>query len=424
LKYFTASWGKTGLIYLEKPERPMRTRKIKLAFLLTHPIQYQSPLLKRIATEPDIELTVFYQSDCSIGRHFDEGFGCAMAWDSPLLEGYAYRFLPSIGRRDLLTYIKPLSHGLWRSLKAGKYDAIIIHGYNRPFHWLTMLQAKILGVKVFIRDEATLRSKKRGFVKIVLKRAFFEILNFMVEGFLAIGTANATYYACNGIPEHRIFMTPYAVDNAFFSRHAGEAAEKKIGLRKALDLENGRPVVLYVGKLLERKRIFDLFDAFVDASISMSPKPYLFYIGDGELKSRLLRRIEALGNDAVRFLGFRNQKELPAFYALCDVFALTSSSETWGLVVNEAMNAGKAIIVSDHVGCGYDLVQNGANGFVVPCGDVGALAGRLEKVLTDRDLRKKMGGRSKELIAGWSYRESIKGIRKALGISTNSSTHS
>jgi glycosyltransferase involved in cell wall biosynthesis len=402
----------------------MRPRKIKLAFLLTHPIQYHAPLLKRIAAEPDIELQVFYQSDGSIGKHFDKGFGCTMAWDSPLLEGYACRFLPSIGSKNLLTYLRPLNYGLWHSLKTGKYDAIIIHGYNRPFHWLAILQAKILGVKVYIRDEATLLSKKRGPVKRALKRMFFGILNFMVDGFLAIGTANAAYYLHNGIPKRRIFMTPYAVDNAFFKRHAGEAAKKKIRLRRALDLENGRPVVLFVGKLQDCKRIFDLFDAFVKASISIKPKPYLLFIGDGELKARLLRRIRTLGNDAVRFLGFRNQKELPAFYALCDVFALTSSSETWGLVVNEAMNAGKAIIVSDHVGCGYDLVQNGANGFVFRSGDVGDLAGCLESVLSNRDLCSKMGALSMEMIAVWSYRESVRGIRRALGLPKTSSAHS
>jgi glycosyltransferase involved in cell wall biosynthesis len=211
-------------------------------------------------------------------------------------------------------------------------------------------------------------------------------------------------------------MAPYAVDNGFFRQHAKGADKKKIELRKALGLENERPVVLFVGKLLECKRIFDLFDAFVKASISIRPKPCLIYIGDGELKGRLLRRIKALGDDTVKFLGFRNQKELPAFYALCDVFALTSSSETWGLVVNEAMNAGKAIIVSDHVGCGYDLVQHGVNGFVFPSGDVEALTGSLKKVLSSRDLQKKMGERSMEMIAGWSYGESIQGIRKALGI--------
>jgi glycosyltransferase involved in cell wall biosynthesis len=396
----------------------VKPQKTKLAFLSTHPIQYQSPLLMRIAAEPDIELKVFYQSDCSVGRYDDAEFGCAVAWDSPLLSGYASHFLPSIGRRDRLTYVKPLNHGLWRGLKAGGFDAVIIHGYNRPFHWLAMLQARVLGIKVFIRDEATLLSKKRGPVKRALKRLFFGLLNVVAEGFLAIGTANARYYARNGIPEGRIFMTPYAVDNASFSRHAREAADKTGALRRALGLDEGRPVVLFVGKLLERKRVFDLFDAFVKASGPMNPKPCLLYIGDGELKGRLLRRIQALGNDTVRFLGFRNQTELPAFYALCDVFALASSSESWGLVVNEAMTAGKAVIVSDHVGCGDDLVQDGVNGFVFPCGDVEALAGCLGKVLSDRELCRKMGERSRERIAVWSYAESIRGIRDALGLGT------
>ena len=64
----------------------------------------------------------------------------------------------------------------------------------------------------------------------------------------------------------------------------------------------------------------------------------------------------------VRFLGFRNQSEMPAFYDLCDLFVLPSHFEPWGLVINEAMNAGKPVIVSDCVGAAPDLVQTGRNG--------------------------------------------------------------
>src|SRR2546430_3298455 len=86
---------------------------------------------------------------------------------------------------------------------------------------------------------------------------------------------------------------------------------------------------------------------------------------------------------AVKFLGFRNQSELPSFYDLCDVFVLPSTSEPWGLVVNEAMAAGRPVVVSDQVGCARDLVQNGLNGFIFPVGDVEALAHALTRVLVD-----------------------------------------
>ncbi|MGD8837631.1 MAG: glycosyltransferase family 4 protein [Desulfobacteraceae bacterium] len=390
--------------------------KIKLAYLVTHPIHYQSPLLKRIASEPDIDLVVFYQSDCSLRKHFDVEFGRTIDWGVPLLEGFSYRFLPSIGGNDTLSYLRPFNVGLGRFLRAGKFDALIIHGYNRPYHWAAILLCKILKISVFIRDEATLISRKRSLIKRLFKRLFFGLLKHLVEGFLSIGTANAQYYISNGIPKELIFSTPYAVDNVFFSNHVKAAAKRRADFRKQLNLEPGRPIVLYASKLQVRKRALDLFDAFKLAFDSIRPSPYLLYVGDGELKPALLKRMESVNNDSVRFYGFCSQTELPAFYELCDVFVLASLFETWGLVVNEAMNAGKAIIVSDQVGAGVDLVKDGDNGYIVPAGNVGALADSLVKVLADPVECGRMGMRSAEIIAGWNYDKDVAGIRQALGL--------
>ena len=376
-----------------------KQKKTKIAFLLTHPIQYLSPLFSRIASEPDIDIVVFYQNDCSLRKHYDKGFCNTIDWDIPLLEGYPYQFLPAIGRRDALGYIKPFSTGLGRRLVSGKFDVIIIHGYNRPYHWLAMVQSWMLGLRVFIRDEATLISKNRGLIKKLLKRGFFAMLNQIVAGYLSIGTANQEYYISNGVSRDRIFMTPYAVDNEFFSKRAKEASKNTDALRSQLKLKQGRPIILYASKLQARKRALDLFNAYCQASKSMNPPPYLLYVGDGELKPNLLERIDELEDDSVRFLGFRNQSELPALYALCDVFVLTSVFEPWGLVVNEAMNAGKAIIVSDQVGSGPDLVKNGENGYIFPAGDVEALADCLKKVLANPSDCKRMEQRSAEIIS-------------------------
>jgi hypothetical protein len=62
-------------------------QKVRLAYLVSHPIQYQAPLLRRIAQEPDIDLTVFFGSDFSVRDYKDEGFGVGVKWDVPLLEG-------------------------------------------------------------------------------------------------------------------------------------------------------------------------------------------------------------------------------------------------------------------------------------------------------------------------------------------------
>jgi glycosyltransferase involved in cell wall biosynthesis len=116
----------------------------------------------------------------------------------------------------------------------------------------------------------------------------------------------------------------------------------------------------------------------------------------------------------VRFLGFRNQTELPAFFDLCDVFVLVSKHEPWGLVVNEVMAAGRAVIVGDEVGCAPDLVKNGVNGFTVPAGDIDALVEALCVVTGSAERARRMGEESRRIIDTWSFSEDVAGLRRAL----------
>jgi glycosyltransferase involved in cell wall biosynthesis len=105
---------------------------------------------------------------------------------------------------------------------------------------------------------------------------------------------------------------------------------------------------------------------------------------------------------------------MPAIYAAADVFVLPSENEPWGLAVNEAMCAGLPIVTSDAVGCAVDLVQDGVNGAIFPVADGKALAGALELMLRDSDLRRRMGAASSAIIANWSYAECLTGLRQAL----------
>lgn len=104
------------------------------------------------------------------------------------------------------------------------------------------------------------------------------------------------------------------------------------------------------------------------------------------------------------------------FYDLCEVFVLPSVDEPWGLVVNEAMNLAKPVVVSDRVGSGYDLVRNGENGFMVPARDADALAGALSAILSDPGLARSMGLRSRDIIDAWDFEADVTGLRAALGL--------
>jgi glycosyltransferase involved in cell wall biosynthesis len=144
----------------------------------------------------------------------------------------------------------------------------------------------------------------------------------------------------------------------------------------------------------------------------VQPRPYLLLAGDGEERQRLEQ--QAGGRPDLRFLGFRNQTELPRLFDLCDVFVLPSRHEPWGLVVNEAMNAGRAVVISDDVGCQEDLVREGETGAVFHVGDVAALRDALLRVLSVPGLAAKMGRAGQARIEGFSFEEDVSGLRQAL----------
>lgn len=391
---------------------------MRLAYLVTHPIQYQAALLRRIAVEPGIQLKVFFATDVSLRKFVDVGFQRPIEWDVPLRDGYDYEVLPGFRSNDRVSFWRPISYGLASRLRAGRFDAIWIHGYMRWHHWVAMITAKRLGLQVLVRDEATQISMARSTLRRKLKKLFFTWLRQIVDGFLAIGSLNAAYYHQHDVPAARIFMMPYAVDNAFFQARAAGFAVRREALRNELGLAASRPVILYAGKLSRRKGPRDLLEAYLRLSPDNrdEPYPYLIYVGDGEQRSELEANAAATGWKSIRFLGFKNQQEIPALYDLCDAFVLPSTFEPWGLVVNEAMNASKAIIVSDHAGCAPDLVRDGVNGFVFRTGDPTDLARALRDALNDLWVCAEMGRRSLEIINRWSFEQDVHGLRAALSI--------
>ena len=118
--------------------------------------------------------------------------------------------------------------------------------------------------------------------------------------------------------------------------------------------------------------------------------------------------------NSIKFLGFKNQTELPGYYDLCDVLVLPSVFEPWGLVINEVMNAGRAVVVSDQVGCGPDLVRPGENGLIFPAGDIAGLRQALLDLTGDPRKCRAMGRKSLEIINRWGFEEDVAGLKQAL----------
>jgi len=400
--------------------------KVRLAYLVSHPIQYQAPLLRRIAQEPDIALTVFFGSDFSARDYRDGGFGVGVKWDVPLLEGYRHEFLPSLRDNATVGVMSPLNYGILSRLRGhgnetrAAFDVLWVHGYASVNALHGMLAAKALGIPVLLRAESWLKDRPRSGPKLAVKRLFFEALKQMVDGVMPIGTLNAAYWRHYLGEDFPASLMPYAVDNAYFQKQSQQARTGREELLAELNLDPSRPVILFASKLQSRKRCADLLEAFKNLSIGngIEPTPYLVIVGDGEERAALERCSAESKLDGVRFCGFRNQSELPRFFDIASVFVLPSRHEPWGLIVNEVMNAGRAVIVSDEVGCQPDLITNGVEGCIFPAGDGKALTAALRKVLATPETAARMGQRGLERIQAWSFEEDIRGLRQAIARAT------
>lgn len=389
---------------------------MRVAYFLTHPIQYQSPFI-RYLIQGGIDLQVIYASDASTRTHYDEGFGRQVEWDVPLLEGYSSMALnhdePTGSRREQITHYRKQIRGV---LTSGSYDAVWVHGWHHPFTVAAWLESKALELPLLLRAETFLGCVQGGWLKRLAHRLVFRRRFRHVDAFLAVGTLNHELYRSYGVPENRIFKVPYVVDNAFFQCRCREAAPHREALRSRLGIPPSQPIVLFCAKLIPVKDAATLIRAvgLTAQHLPDGQRPILLVAGDGALRTELeaLAAKEATGQ--VRFLGFQNQTQLPALYDLCDVFVLSSTFEPWGLVVNEVMNAGKVVLVSDQIGSGPDLVKPGLNGDVFTSGNPADLCQKLLLWLKDGDLRERGGAESLNRINHWGFEECLQGIQKAL----------
>ena len=351
--------------------------------------------------------------------YVDKGFGVHVQWDTPLLEGYNYEFLPVVRdaqAEQFLGSTGPINRGIKRKLHEGAFDAVWIHGYNYITNLQAIRIANSMHIPVLLRAESTLHDRPRSRMKLAVKKLFFNWLKPRVSAVLSIGDENKEYWKYNFGNEFPISPCYYSVDNHFFQQKSAEAAKTREEFRASLSLDPARGVILFAAKLIPRKRCRDLLEAYLQLSKSASIQtiPYLLIVGDGQERAILEARSTAAQRDNIRFLGFRNQSELPRFYDLCNLFVLASVDEPWGLAVNEVMNAGRPVIVSDQVGCQKNLVHPGINGCVIRAGDVDALAQSLQTILASEQTAQAMGAESLRIIAEYNFDQNVSGLRQAL----------
>ncbi|TSC59874.1 MAG: glycosyl transferase group 1 [Parcubacteria group bacterium LiPW_15] len=390
---------------------------IKLAAFVSHPIHYVIDLYKEIAKNPVIDLSIYFGSDFSIRPGLDETFGKVVRWYGPeILDGLKYTVLKnyspysSVGR-----FFSLINPGIYFELWRNGYDAIFVNGWNYFSNWLAILAAVLTGTPIIMRGESPLfQNAGKSGAKLFLKKIILSSMFRFVSAFMYIGEENKKFYMFYGVPARKLFFAPYAVDNEKFRKKYEELGVNKAALKSGLDLPQGVPLILFLGKLVEKKRPKDLLLAF-EKLLGRGIQAGLVFVGDGPLRGELEKYAREKNILNIHFVGFKSQEEITEYYAVADIFVLPSETgETWGLVVNEAMCFSLPVLVSDIVGCGPDLVESGENGYIFKVGDVNELASRLGYLAADAETRALFGQKSYERVSRYNYKKDAEAILSAV----------
>ena len=379
-----------------------------LAVFETHPIQYHAPVWGAAAAL-GVPLHVCYGGDFSLRGYHDREFGTSLAWEKDLLAGYESTVLCANLDTPPEDYESVNKHGVDEWLDEFKPSAVLACGYTHPFDRAVLNGAGRRGIPLIYRGEANDSARERGVLKSLMRSVLLKRRYSQIERFLYIGEEAKRHYIRHGANSEQLDFSPYCVDTSPF--HLGSHARRNLrsATRRKYEIPVESPVIMYSGKLSHRKGV----DLLVRAAHRMGRDDLVILIvGDGALKHDLER---IAGPARVIFVGFQNQSALSSFYHASDLLALPSRhSETWGLVVNEAMHHGLPVVVSEAVGSKLDLVVPGCTGEIAKRNDLIALESALRSCLeyagnekTEQSVRQKIEGYSIEaaasgLVAAWT----------------------
>ena len=339
---------------------------------------------------------VFYTLGSEAAQNgYDPGFDRKVEWDIPLTTGYSHVWVNNTAKAPGSHHFNGVKNpDLISKIKAWQPNALLVFGWSYHGH-LSALRYFKNKIPVIFRGDSTLLDEIKG-VRSVLKYVLLKWVYRYVDVALYVGSNNQDYFKHYGLKKDQLLFAPHAVDNQRFSSNNSTSRD----IRKELGIPKESTVVLFAGKLNAKKAPMLLLDTFLAIAESNS---HLVLAGNGELDNEL--KLKAKGLKNVHFLDFINQSEMPAVYNACDIFCLPSSGpgETWGLAVNEAMACGKAILVSDKVGCAKDLVKPNFNGLIFKAGNENDLAVKLRYLTKDSNICKQFGKASAALISDFTF---------------------
>ncbi len=359
-------------------------RRRPLVVIETHPVQYRAPVYRFLRQGLGIPVVAVYGSDFSVVGYWDREFQAQLAWDRDLLSGHESVFLSRVKQSSPLRIFKRAGSGLEGVLdRLGGIGAMLLVGYRDSLYQRAFLCAVRRRIPILFRAEVSDHVAPRGRLKSWLRDRALRMFYRKCFRMLTIGQMARRHFSRLGVGDEKMIFSPYCVDAGIFPQGDQALARCRQQARSALRISDRQTVLLFSGKLSRRKGV----DLILPAVARMRPEAreriVVLFMGGGRMQGLLRDQARGFAEGKVRFVGFQNQTQMSPYYAAADILALPSRhSETWGLVVNEALWHGVPAVVSDRVGCGPDLVEPGRTGEICRADSAGDLSAAIERCLS------------------------------------------
>ncbi len=360
---------------------------------------YRIPVFNVLARRAGLDLHVIFLAETDESLRQWRVYKNEICFSHQILPSWRWR----AGKHGFL-----INWGLWSALKVVDPQVIVCGGYSYAASWEALLWARRHGAEFVLWSESNSQDARRGRAWVeFLKRRFLRNCDKSVVP----GKASLEYLRSLGFPEANILIAPNAVDNGLFAAQAEHTRTHAAEFRAKLKLPSR--FILFAGRLVPEKGVFDLLEAYAKLESGLRSEVGLVFAGDGIAREQLAQQAKRIGPGTVCFPGFTQREDLARLYALAEILVLPTHSDTWGLVVNEAMACGLPIIVSSVAGCSADLVEDGWNGYIVPPRDSEKLSLAIDSLLRQPELQQRMSARSSERIRNFSPEACADGLAAA-----------
>ena len=270
-------------------------------------------------------------------------------------------------------------------------DVIITAGFN-PTMLLSFLWAKFRNKKHIAFTDGTVDSEKSlGKIHRWVRKFVFRY----TDGFIGASKKSLELYATYEIRKEKMFLSPLCINNELYKQTKG--------IQKKYD-------IIYSAQFIDRKMPFFFINVVKLISDSIPCKVIL--IGSGELKEKMLKRLEELNID-YSYPGYIQQEQLPLIYGSAKILLFPTKFDAWGIIANEACAAGIPVITCENAGAANELIINDYNGYVLPL-DEKIWAQHVIKVLSDVSLYKKLSDNAVISVRKFNYENAIAGVLNAI----------